>query len=169
MAPAALAASVASVSPAAAAFAPGGGVRLARIASLAPLRSTRRVLPPTDLLGSARQRRRLVAWSSTSSPSETSTGDSQSPKQEKAPFGYTRKDVLLIGAGVTAFGVGLKYGLELVGVDPLQRWHHLCSLHNRVAALRLLNSHTCQHCRTETDRPGAAAFVAETAGELVGG
>ncbi|KAG2601382.1 hypothetical protein PVAP13_5KG588100 [Panicum virgatum] len=120
MAPAALAASVASVSPAAAAFAPGGGVRLARIASLAPLRSTRRVLPPTDLLGSARQRRRLVAWSSTSSPSETSTGDSQSPKQEKAPFGYTRKDVLLIGAGVTAFGVGLKYGLELVGVDPLQ-------------------------------------------------
>jgi hypothetical protein len=50
-----------------------------------------------------------------------------------------------------------------------QRWHHLCSLHNRVAALRLLNSHTCQHCRTETDRPGAAAFVAETAGELVGG
>jgi len=28
--------------------------------------------------------------------------------------------VLLIGAGVTAFGVGLKYGLELVGVDPLQ-------------------------------------------------
>jgi len=120
MAPAALAASVASVSPAAAAFAPGGGVRLARIASLAPRRSTRRVLPPTDLLGSARQRRRLVARSSTSSPSETSTGDSQSPKQEKAPFGYTRKDVLLIGAGVTAFGVGLKYGLELVGVDPLQ-------------------------------------------------
>jgi len=31
----------------------------------------------------------------------------------QAPFGYTRKDVLLIGAGVTAFGVGLKYGLEV--------------------------------------------------------
>lgn len=29
------------------------------------------------------------------------------------PFGYTRKDVLLIGVGVTAFGVGLKYGLEV--------------------------------------------------------
>ncbi|PAN27960.1 hypothetical protein GQ55_5G122800 [Panicum hallii var. hallii] len=118
MAPAALAA---SVSPAAAALAPGGGVRPARIASLATRNSTKTVLPPkNDLLRSARQRRRLAARSSTSSPSETSTGDSQSPKQEKAPFGYTRKDVLLIGLGVTAFGVGLKYGLELVGVDPLQ-------------------------------------------------
>ncbi|TKW36712.1 hypothetical protein SEVIR_1G000100v4 [Setaria viridis] len=79
-------------------------------------------LPPNDLLRSAtaRQRRHLATRSSGSSPSETSTDDSQSPKQEKAPFGYTRKDVLLIGVGVTAFGVGLKYGLELVGVDPLQ-------------------------------------------------
>ncbi|RLM92692.1 hypothetical protein C2845_PM08G28630 [Panicum miliaceum] len=119
MAPAALAA---SVSPAAAALAPGGGVRPARIASLATRNSTKTVLPPkNDLLRSARQRRRLAARSSTSSPSETSTGDSQSPKQEKAPFGYTRKDVLLIGLGVTAFGVGLKYGLEVRRhVQPLQ-------------------------------------------------
>ncbi|PON44686.1 hypothetical protein PanWU01x14_264690 [Parasponia andersonii] len=36
------------------------------------------------------------------------------------PFGYTRKDVLLIGIGVTAFGIGLESGLEFVGVDPLQ-------------------------------------------------
>ncbi|KAG8484140.1 hypothetical protein CXB51_022947 [Gossypium anomalum] len=36
------------------------------------------------------------------------------------PFGYTRKDVLLIGLGVTVAGVGLKSGLEFVGVDPLQ-------------------------------------------------
>jgi len=120
MAPAALAAPVASVSPAAATLGPAGGVRPARIASVTTRRSTITVLPPTDLLRSARQRRRLATRSSTSSPSEASTGDSQSPKQEKAPFGYTRKDVLLIGAGVTAFGVGLKYGLELVGVDPLQ-------------------------------------------------
>lgn len=62
----------------------------------------------------------MAIRSSTSPSSETVTDDSQSPKQEKAPFGYTRKDVLLIGVGVTAFGVGLKYGLELVGVDPLQ-------------------------------------------------
>jgi len=29
------------------------------------------------------------------------------------PFGYTRKDVILIGVGLTVFGVGLKYGLEV--------------------------------------------------------
>ncbi|WVZ68486.1 hypothetical protein U9M48_017420 [Paspalum notatum var. saurae] len=116
MAPAA----VASVSPAAAALAPGGAVRSARIASLPTCHSTKIALPRNDLLRSVRQRRRLAARSSTSSPSESVTDDSQSPKKEKVPFGYTRKDVLLIGAGVTAFGVGLKSGLELVGVDPLQ-------------------------------------------------
>ncbi|KAH9314444.1 hypothetical protein KI387_023071, partial [Taxus chinensis] len=36
------------------------------------------------------------------------------------PFGYTRKDVLLIGLGVTAFGFGLKYGLEFIGVDSMK-------------------------------------------------
>jgi len=35
-------------------------------------------------------------------------------------FGYSRKDVLLIGVGVTLLGYGLKSGLEFVGVDPLQ-------------------------------------------------
>lgn len=30
------------------------------------------------------------------------------------PFGYTRKDVILIGVGITALGVGLKYGLEVL-------------------------------------------------------
>ncbi|KAF8751314.1 hypothetical protein HU200_012195 [Digitaria exilis] len=119
MAPSALAAPVASVSPA---FAAGGGVRSARIASTLPTRhsSSKAVSPPNGLLRSARESRRLATRSTTSSSSETSTDDSQSPKQEKAPFGYTRKDVLLIGVGVTAFGVGLKYGLELLGVDPLQ-------------------------------------------------
>nr|GMD16982.1 Inactive receptor-like protein kinase [Ipomoea batatas] len=36
------------------------------------------------------------------------------------PFGYTRKDVLLIGLGVTVAGYGLKGGLEFFGVDSLQ-------------------------------------------------
>ncbi|KAF3621330.1 hypothetical protein T459_27516 [Capsicum annuum] len=36
------------------------------------------------------------------------------------PFGYTRKDVLLIGLGVTLLGIGLKSGLEYLGFDPLQ-------------------------------------------------
>lgn len=31
----------------------------------------------------------------------------------QTPFGYSRKDVLLIGLGVTVLGVGLKSGLEV--------------------------------------------------------
>ncbi|XP_062207172.1 uncharacterized protein LOC133908952 [Phragmites australis] len=127
MAPAALAALVASISPhsarratTAAAFAPGGGVRSGTRTCLAPCHSAKNLLPPNELRGSGRQRRRFGLRSSTSSPSESSPNDPQPTEQEKAPFGYTRKDVLLIGVGVTAFGVGLKYGLELLGVDPLQ-------------------------------------------------
>lgn len=40
--------------------------------------------------------------------------------EEKAPFGYTRKDVLLIGVGVTVAGFALKYGLEFGGLAPAQ-------------------------------------------------
>ncbi|XP_020100551.1 uncharacterized protein LOC109718636 [Ananas comosus] len=58
--------------------------------------------------------------SGSSSSSETSTDGSKSPTEEKIPFGYTRKDVLLIGLGVTVIGVGLKSGLEFVGIDPLK-------------------------------------------------
>ncbi|KAJ7551672.1 hypothetical protein O6H91_06G024300 [Diphasiastrum complanatum] len=39
---------------------------------------------------------------------------------ERVPFGYTRKDVILIGVGLTVVGVGLKYGLELFGLDSLR-------------------------------------------------
>ncbi|KAF7822223.1 Inactive receptor-like protein kinase [Senna tora] len=57
-----------------------------------------------------------------SSNSSNSSGseDVASNQAEKTPFGYTRKDVLLIGVGVTVLGIGLKSGLEFVGVDPLQ-------------------------------------------------
>ncbi|ESR64834.1 hypothetical protein CICLE_v10009503mg [Citrus x clementina] len=54
-----------------------------------------------------------------SSGSSNSNG-SDSSDQTETPFGYTRKDVLLIGVGVTVIGYGLKSGLELFGVDPLQ-------------------------------------------------
>eukprot|EP00246_Nothoceros_aenigmaticus_P001884 TRINITY_DN12571_c0_g1_i1.p1 TRINITY_DN12571_c0_g1~~TRINITY_DN12571_c0_g1_i1.p1 ORF type:complete len:236 (+),score=27.60 TRINITY_DN12571_c0_g1_i1:90-710(+) len=47
-----------------------------------------------------------------------SKGDSEA--EEKIPFGYTRKDVILIGVGVTFVGVGIKYGLEALGVDSLR-------------------------------------------------
>ncbi|KAG5014856.1 hypothetical protein AAZX31_08G053800 [Glycine max] len=61
----------------------------------------------------------FIPRSSSSSNSSGST-DEPSNETEKTPFGYTRKDVLLIGLGVTLLGIGLKSGLEFVGVDSLQ-------------------------------------------------
>ncbi|KZV41680.1 hypothetical protein F511_25503 [Dorcoceras hygrometricum] len=55
-----------------------------------------------------------------SGSTDSSGGKDESSSQNKTPFGYTRKDVLLIGLGVTIAGIGLKSGLEFVGVDPLQ-------------------------------------------------
>ncbi|KAL3570743.1 hypothetical protein D5086_027992 [Populus alba] len=49
-----------------------------------------------------------------------SSSEDGSSDQGKTPFGYTRKDVLLIGLGVTVLGIGLESGLEYAGVDPLQ-------------------------------------------------
>ncbi|KAH6774836.1 transmembrane protein [Perilla frutescens var. frutescens] len=54
------------------------------------------------------------------SGSSDMSGDKDKNSNSKTPFGYTRKDVLLIGVGVTVAGVGLKSGLEYLGVDPLQ-------------------------------------------------
>lgn len=34
-------------------------------------------------------------------------------------FGYSRKDVVLIGVGLIALGYGLYYGIQAAGVDPL--------------------------------------------------
>ncbi|XP_022854421.1 uncharacterized protein LOC111375769 [Olea europaea var. sylvestris] len=55
-----------------------------------------------------------------SDASNSSGGKDESSNQQKTPFGYTRKDVLLIGLGVTRAGIGLERGLEFIGVDPLQ-------------------------------------------------
>ncbi|CAA3021126.1 uncharacterized protein LOC111401413 isoform X1 [Olea europaea subsp. europaea] len=55
-----------------------------------------------------------------SDASNSSGGKDESSDQQKTPFGYTRKDVLLIGLGVTLAGIGLERGLEFIGVDPLQ-------------------------------------------------
>ncbi|CAH9129124.1 unnamed protein product [Cuscuta epithymum] len=51
---------------------------------------------------------------------DSNSSNDKSPKKDKIPFGYTRKDVLLIGLGLTVAGYGLKSGLELFGVDSLQ-------------------------------------------------
>ncbi|KAG9131647.1 hypothetical protein Leryth_009387 [Lithospermum erythrorhizon] len=55
-----------------------------------------------------------------SNSSNSSTSKDESSGQTKVPFGYSRKDVILIGVGVTAAGYGLKSGLEFLGVNPLQ-------------------------------------------------
>ncbi|KAI3984272.1 hypothetical protein MKX01_011226 [Papaver californicum] len=62
----------------------------------------------------------IVPRSSGSSSSGGSEDDSKASDKNKVQFGYSRKDVLLIGVGVTLLGVGLKSGLEFAGVDPLQ-------------------------------------------------
>ncbi|XP_057951253.1 uncharacterized protein LOC131146018 [Malania oleifera] len=55
-----------------------------------------------------------------SSSSNSNSTKDDSAELSKASFGYTRKDVLLIGLGVAVVGVVLKSGLEFLGVDPLQ-------------------------------------------------
>ncbi|KAF3330669.1 hypothetical protein FCM35_KLT04023 [Carex littledalei] len=62
----------------------------------------------------------LIARSGSSTSSEGSQSDSKLTNEEKVSFGNSRKDVILIGVGVTVAGFALKYGLEFVGVDPLQ-------------------------------------------------
>eukprot|EP01023_Acetabularia_acetabulum_P025498 TRINITY_DN243_c0_g1_i6.p3 TRINITY_DN243_c0_g1~~TRINITY_DN243_c0_g1_i6.p3 ORF type:complete len:165 (-),score=20.41 TRINITY_DN243_c0_g1_i6:357-851(-) len=36
---------------------------------------------------------------------------------EKQEFGYSRKDILLLGFGIIGFGFGLYYGVQALGVD----------------------------------------------------
>lgn len=117
MAPAALSAPVLRVSPRsagrAAAAAPAGGLRFGKTTclhsgqyeGLAVLRSNALLLRPVG------QRRCSALRSSV---------DDSKATDDKVEFGYSRKDVLLIGVGVTLLGYGLKSGLEFVGVDPLQ-------------------------------------------------
>ncbi|KAK7358117.1 hypothetical protein VNO77_00038 [Canavalia gladiata] len=66
------------------------------------------------------KKERFSILRSTNSSNSSGSADERSEEKEKTPFGYTRKDVLLIGLGVTLLGIGLKSGLEFVGVDPLQ-------------------------------------------------
>lgn len=64
--------------------------------------------------------KKLVFTPRSSGSSNSDGSKDDSTNQDKVPFGYNRKDVLLIGVGVTVLGIGLKSGLEFVGVDPLQ-------------------------------------------------
>ncbi|CAH2053431.1 unnamed protein product, partial [Thlaspi arvense] len=70
-------------------------------------------------LSSSVEKKQRMRCRVSSNPTETEE-DSATKTKKTTPFGYTRKDVLLIGVGVTALGIGLESGLEYVGVDPLQ-------------------------------------------------
>ncbi|GLT73482.1 hypothetical protein SLA2020_453390, partial [Shorea laevis] len=71
-------------------------------------------------LKNSRSRKIMFSIPRCSSSSNSNNSTDESSNETKTPFGYTRKDVLLIGVGVTVLGVGLKSGLEFAGVDPLQ-------------------------------------------------
>ncbi|CAM0883189.1 unnamed protein product [Alopecurus aequalis] len=116
MAPAALSAPVFRISPhsagrATAAAALAGGLGFGKTTCLHSVHSGKAVLRSNELFRSAGQRR---PWALRSSVDDSKATD------DKKEFGYNRKDVLLIGVGVTLLGYGLKSGLEFVGVDPLQ-------------------------------------------------
>ncbi|XP_014515320.1 uncharacterized protein LOC106773143 [Vigna radiata var. radiata] len=66
------------------------------------------------------KKERFSIPTSRNSSNPSGSTDEPSKETEKTPFGYTRKDVLLIGVGVTLLGIGLKSGLEFAGVDSLQ-------------------------------------------------
>ncbi|QCD85456.1 uncharacterized protein LOC114177744 [Vigna unguiculata] len=66
------------------------------------------------------KKERFSILTSRNSSNPSGSTDENSKETEKTPFGYTRKDVLLIGLGITLLGIGLKSGLEFAGVDSLQ-------------------------------------------------
>ncbi|KAM0909641.1 hypothetical protein ACQ4PT_014699 [Festuca glaucescens] len=115
MAPPALSAPVLRISPhssrRAAAAALAGGLRFGKTTCLHSGHSAVLPLRSNELLTPLGQRR---PWALRSSVDDSKVTD------EKKEFGYSRKDVLLIGVGVTLLGYGLKSGLEFVGLDPLQ-------------------------------------------------
>ncbi|XP_073271772.1 uncharacterized protein [Primulina huaijiensis] len=85
------------------------------------LEPSNRLIKVLKRMSHASTSRKVISTIPRCSGSSESSGDKdESPNQNKTAFGYNRKDVLLIGLGATIAGVGLKSGLEFVGVDPLQ-------------------------------------------------
>ncbi|KAL8456787.1 hypothetical protein ACS0TY_034869 [Phlomoides rotata] len=55
-----------------------------------------------------------------------SVDKNETSNSDKTPFGYTRKDVIVIGVGLTALGIGLKSGLESLPLcHPFSIHQHL--------------------------------------------
>ncbi|TXG50880.1 hypothetical protein EZV62_023404 [Acer yangbiense] len=90
-----------------------------RVISQSLYRKETSLFPRKGLNNIKSNRVKFIVPRSDNSSNSNGTKDDSSD-QTKTPFGYSRKDVLLIGVGITLLGVGLKSGLEFVGVDPLQ-------------------------------------------------
>lgn len=88
------------------------------------LNGTRKTFSGTKLSTNHHHRRFSISSSNSSGSNDldrdTSSNNNQTKTKPKTPFGYSRKDVILIGLGVTFLGIALKSGLEFAGFDPLQ-------------------------------------------------
>ncbi|EIE23386.1 hypothetical protein COCSUDRAFT_53324 [Coccomyxa subellipsoidea C-169] len=84
--------------------------------------------PTGPCLASTSGRRQLTARQTPSSRPvarcerlrvHSSSEQDNGQKEGDKPFGYTRKDVILLGGGIIGFGYALYYGLQAAGVDSL--------------------------------------------------
>jgi Protein of unknown function (DUF3007) len=77
---------------------------------------------PSSLCGSSSiiSRFHTQGWphASTRLQAKNGTGEEEEPQVQKSTeFGYSRKDIILIGAGLIGFGYVLYYGLQASGMD----------------------------------------------------
>lgn len=80
--------------------------------------------PKTPWIRQFKQQSHFSCASSNSSQDETASKESSgSDAEAESPlknteFGYSRKDVILIGVGLIVFGYVLYYGLQAAGMEP---------------------------------------------------
>ncbi|XP_039129036.1 uncharacterized protein LOC120265217 [Dioscorea cayenensis subsp. rotundata] len=96
------------------------GITMFQIVRSSTIYHISRKVPYSSRVSTRNRLNKCLQCTSSSSSGSSPEDSNATSNQDKAQFGYTRKDVLLIGLGVTALGIGLKSGLEFVGVDPLQ-------------------------------------------------
>ncbi|GAX81486.1 hypothetical protein CEUSTIGMA_g8915.t1 [Chlamydomonas eustigma] len=89
---------------------PTRSVPISRIYTKGSLRQNSNLIPSSSLLPNMSHVRRAESLIMQSGE--------KSPVTYNKEFGYSRKDVLIISAGVTAFGYALYYGLQAAGLEP---------------------------------------------------
>ena len=80
--------------------------------------------PPAAAHAAARRQQVAARSEAGRDGSASSSGDGGGSKGSETPFvrntefGYSRKDIILIGVGLIALGYALYYGLQALGMDP---------------------------------------------------